>query len=727
MTSPVPLLRHALRALALVVLSGAAFHAGAQHTLNILVQDSATAEPLPGASAVLVGTPRAATADADGRMTFRDLADGPQVFRFALVGYRGREVTVTLPRSTPDLVVRLASANEELEEAVVTATRTGSRIDDVPQKIEVLGADELLEEGSLEPGNVMGLLGDISSVQVQQLSAVSGASQVRMQGLQGRHTLLLRDGLPAYGGLSGGFDILRLPPLDLARIEVLKGPSSTFHGGGAIAGAIDFVTKEPTDSLTGLVMVNATTLREGNMNAYLSGPLGKAAFTLFAGATGQQAMDVDGDGWTDVPALRQVQVHPQLFLKPSARSTLRVGLLAQDERRRGGRLSALDALDDTAAFVEHREGRRLALDLIGEHRVDAGHALTVKGSVGRYWQQARSTLAPAAPRSMQDNLYGEAYWKAADARRTWVVGANFWGMRLSGPDSATQSLGTVGAFAQYALHRERWPNIELGLRTDHNARYGTFVLPSIAALYKAGARLVLRANAGTGYQLPDRSQPYGLVAEEDPTPVLGTGVGAERSFGGTAEWTWRAVVSEQYAVFIDQTFFLTRISDPLAVVPVNGDASLVNAPGHTLTRGIDNYIRITHGDAELYLGYTWTVPQQVAGRERTLVAYTPEHRAAATLSRVFGPHWRAGIEASYSGRQDRFDGTRTGDQWATAAMVGYTTGPWNIVLNGENLLDVRQTREERVVLGTLSRPVFVPLWAPIDGRAINLSVLYRFG
>ncbi|MBK9288087.1 MAG: TonB-dependent receptor [Flavobacteriales bacterium] len=701
----------------------------AQSDLHVLVQDSATAEALPGASAVVVGLSLSATADMDGKLVLRGIPDGAHVLRVAGIGFHAREQRITLPFSGAQLVVKLAATSEELEEAVVSATRTGSRIDDAPQKIEVLGAEELLEEGSLKPGNMASMIGDISSVQVQQISAVSGASQVRMQGLQGRHTLLMRDGLPAYGGLSGGFDILRLPPLDLQQVEVLKGPSSTFHGGGAIAGAIDFITKTPLDSINGLVMVNGSTLGEFNTNAYVNGPLSKkTGFTLFAGITDQQPRDVDGDGWTDVSKQRQTQVHPQVFLKPWNKGTIRLGMLAQSEQRTGGNLSTLDVLDDTTHYTERINSQRLAGDLIAQQQFSEGRSLTVKGSAGRYWQDAKSTLLPTAPELRQDNVYGEAFWKAHTDRNTLVLGANYWGMRLSSTmDSTIQDLSTVGAFGQYALHRERWPSIELGLRVDHNATFGTFTLPSIAALFKPTDRLTLRANAGTGYQLPDRTQPYGLVAEQETRPDLAPGTVAERSTGGTAEWTYRTVLNEKTSVFFDQTFFLTRIDDPLAVTNnADGTSTLGNAPGHTLTRGIDNYIRITHGATELYLGYTWTLPQNVSGSTRTQVSYTPVHRLAATLGRQLNDHWRVGLEASYNGPQQRYDASNTHDQWFVVSMVGYRAGRWNFVVNCENGLDVRQTRWERTVYGTASRPTFIPLWAPIDGRAINLSAMWRF-
>jgi iron complex outermembrane receptor protein/outer membrane receptor for ferrienterochelin and colicins len=285
----------------------------------------------------------------------------------------------------------------------------------------------------------------------------------------------------------------------------------------------------------------------------------------------------------------------------------------------------------------------------------------------------------------------------------------------------------LGAFTQLALHRKRWPEVDLGLRVDAPRGYDAQVLPSVAAMYRLSPSITLRANGGTGYQLPDRSRNYGLVTEGVIAARQAAGTRPERSTGGTAEWTWKKPLGEHTFLFVDQTFFATHIAHPLAVSTTNGDAVLANADGTTLTRGIDNYVRVTHHHVELYLGYTYTLPQARAAGTTTLIAYTPEHRAAMTLSNEFGEHWRAGVEASWSAPQARPDGTDTRAQLFMAAMVGYHSGRWTVALNGENITDTRQTRWERVVNGSLARPVFAPLWAPIDGRVINLNVLYRFG
>lgn len=698
----------------------------AQQSVQVQVVDSATAEPLIGAAISVEGTAIGASADLNGRAELAGVPDGRHTLRVVMIGYRPAEVPVTVPCTEGVLRVRLAALSQQLEQVVVSATRTNSRIEDAPQKIEVLGAEELQEESNLKPGNIASLIGDISSVQMQQVSAPSGATVVRMQGLDGRHTLLLRDGMPAYGGLSGGFDLLRIPPLDLQRVELLKGPSSTFNGGGAIAGAINFVSKDPADSIGGDVLLNRTSLGGTDLNVYASGPLGRAGFTLFAGNSLQDAVDVDHDGWSDLPRTSTTVLHPQLFLKPGPRSHLRIGGQYQHDERTGGSMGALDAPADTSRYFLRTTGERKGMDLLFDSDLGKGSEIYVKGAWSGYDQQDRTNLT--STQHMQGNSYAEAYWSNASARRTWVVGGSFRGSQLKSEGHITQGLFTPGGFAQLALHRGRWPEIDLGVRMDMPAGYRPIVLPSVAAMYKLLPRFTLRANAGTGYQLPDLSQNYGLVGINERASSILPGTTMEHSVGGTAEWTWKLPLDPRTFLFVDQTFFLTAIQDPLSVVPGTGGASaLCNTGPSAISRGVDNYVRVRHEPFDLYLGYTWTLPELTGQGSSQIMPYTPMHRAAATLGTEFGAHWRAGIEAAWSGQQRRFDGTWTREQLFMAAMVGYHSGRWTVALNGENITDVRQTRGERIVSGVPSRPVFAPLWAPIDGRVLNLSVLFHWG
>src|SRR5262249_25881414 len=136
---------------------------------------------------------------------------------------------------------------EDLEEVVIHSTRTSRTINNTATRVETIDAEEVEEKSNMRPSNVSMLLHESTGLQVQQTSATSGNANIRVQGLDGKYTQLLKDGYPNFGNFASGLSLLEIPPLDLAQVEIIKGPSSTLYGGGAIAGVINFISKMPKE------------------------------------------------------------------------------------------------------------------------------------------------------------------------------------------------------------------------------------------------------------------------------------------------------------------------------------------------------------------------------------------------------------------------------------------------------------------------------------------------
>ncbi|MFH0760365.1 MAG: TonB-dependent receptor [Bacteroidota bacterium] len=704
----------------------------AQNVFRAVVRDSLTGENLPGVNVMLDKTGIGAATGPDGQVELRNIPDGKQVILFSAIGYQKRSIPFNFPVTEGFIFeIFLTQAVSELDEVVVMTTRTNSRIEEVPLKIEVLAQADMDEENSYKPGNVASILGDISSVQVQQVSAINGGSVIRMQGLDGKYTLLLRDGMPAYGGLSGGLDILQIPPLDLKQIEIIKGPASTLNGGGAIAGLINFVSREPSDSAEAAFSINQSTLTETNLDTYLSGTSKGIGYTLFSGYNTQQAVDVDKDGFSDVPGLHTIILHPQFFYHWKNQDKLKIGLYTSYEDRTGGDMTVLQSGPESDhQYQLNSRSVRNAAELQYQHNFSTASLLSFKSSLNRFGLNESSNLASYS--GNQWNGYSELYFTMTRKDHQLIAGANY--LLDSYRKLQGDSLGisgftdhTTGLFVQYSYQKEKKISLEAGIRGDYHSQYGWFILPSIAVLLHATKELSFRVNAGSGYKTPniieyiDVSNPgaaYGIASADD--------LKAERSFGGTVEWNYHKIFENDLSLFINQSFFLTDIINPVVVnLSDSRRFSLMNLEGRMDSKGIDTYVTINYSSLELYMGYTFTVPEEVTSNDRSYLLYTPLHRAATAAALEIGDHWMTGIEASYNGYQYRSDGTRTSDYFFLAAAVQYNIGPFTFVLNGENLLDFRQNKIEQVILPPISHPGFATIWAPLDGRVINLSVLVK--
>lgn len=203
---------------------------------------------------------------------------------------------------------------EEIEEIVVTSTRSQRSFSEQPTRVEVLGSEELNEKASMKPGDIRMLLNESTGIQVQQTSATSFNSSIRIQGLDGRYTQLLRDSMPLYGGFSGGLSLLQIAPLDLQRVEVIKGASSTLYGGGAIAGLVNLITRTPGDEPEASLLVNATSAGGQDVSAFFSGQRGNVGGTLFTSYNRSDAYDPADIGLSAIPEVERWTFNPRLFL-----------------------------------------------------------------------------------------------------------------------------------------------------------------------------------------------------------------------------------------------------------------------------------------------------------------------------------------------------------------------------------------------------------------------------
>ena len=713
------------------ILSICTFKLTAQNTFSAVVTDSITGEKLAGVVAVLKGTTNSAATDSVGNISLSDIPSGNQIIEFSYIGYAKKAKTFSFPLSTGQLlVVKLNAEEAELGEVLVTSNRTNSRVEDAPLKIEVLGLEELHEESSIKPGNVASILGDVSGVQIQQTSAVSGNSVVRMQGLDGRYTLLLRDGMPSYSGLSSGLSILQIPPLDLKQIEIIKGPASTINGGGAISGLINFITKEPTDSTEATFLLNQSSLLETNLNAYVSGKKGKIGYTLFAGGTNQIARDVNGDGFSDVPKSFSVLVHPQLFFYPDRATHIRLGFIGNYESRIGGDMRAISGQSDsTHQYFEKSILTNYGMDIVISHDFKDRQGIYFRAS-GNYFSRSLTTnYAEQAGR--QGTGYSELYYQIPRGRHSIIVGGNYLVdifRRAPGDTSSFHNYDyhTAGIFAQYSLNIDNKLNLQIGIRGDYQNKYGFFVLPSAALLVHATREFSIRVNAGTGYKVPNFIEILGLEEGINNIPAS-TSLIPEHSYGGTLEWNYRKFFDKRrLSIFVNQTFFYTWVQH--AVISTQdpmGNYTIANVNNGATSFGVDNYVRIKKGPVEIYIGYTFVYPRKDYNKTQPFLTLTPLHRGATVISYEINKHWKVGVEGSLVGKQYLDNGTTTKPYFFLASSIHYTVKKVTLVLNGENLLDVRQSRYSQIVYPPYARPRFAQLWAPVDGVVVNFSILVK--
>lgn len=294
-------------------------------------------QPLPGATLQLEGTAIGGSADENGLVELTDIPNGKQVFIASFLGHQQQKIKIIFPQSKNETrEIELENAEEELEEVIVTSTRISRSIDDIPTRVETISLEEIDEKSNMRPTNVAMLLHESTGIQVQQTSYASATQTIRIQGLDGKYTQLLKDGFPNYSGFSSGLSILDIPPLDLRQVEIIKGSASTLYGGGAIAGVVNFITKEPRETKEINAIINQTSALGTDVGTFISARKEKSGFTLLGTYHFQKEYDVDGDDFTELPRQNELTVFPKLFLYPDTNTKIIFGNSFTTSDRFGG-------------------------------------------------------------------------------------------------------------------------------------------------------------------------------------------------------------------------------------------------------------------------------------------------------------------------------------------------------------------------------------------------------
>jgi len=210
--------------------------------IKISVLDAENDESLIGATVYFEELRKGAVTNLDGIASFTEIPSGRHQIRISYLGFQTIETTIETT-SEKTFEFKLEYGGGDLDEVVIQSSRSTRTVKKIPTRIEFIGAEELGEKAAMNPTNISMVLRESTGVQMQQTSLSSGNTNIRIQGLDGRYTQLLRDGFPLYSGFSSGLSILQIPPLDLRQFEIIKGSASTIYGGGAIAGLVNMVSK----------------------------------------------------------------------------------------------------------------------------------------------------------------------------------------------------------------------------------------------------------------------------------------------------------------------------------------------------------------------------------------------------------------------------------------------------------------------------------------------------
>jgi iron complex outermembrane receptor protein/outer membrane receptor for ferrienterochelin and colicins len=703
----------------------------AQNTFKAIIKNEETKEAVAGAKVSVKDTEISATTDANGKTELTNVPDGEQIIEVFSAGYETKELKFAFPLSDQSERTIFIRVTNEIGEVVVTTTRTGREIDDVPTRVEAIDEEEVDEKSSMRSSNVSMILNESTGIKVQQTSATSYTQTIRIQGLDGRYTQILKDGFPAFGGFSGSLSLLDIPPLDLKQVEIIKGPAATFYGGGAIAGVVNFVSKEPEDEPVTSMIFNQTSALGTDFSIFNSRKFSRFGYTFLGSVNYQKEYDVDDDDFTELPRTNSFNINPRAFFYLDEKTRLMIGNSTTYQNRKGGDVFVIrNRADNFHQYFENNNSLRNITTFQFDRDFSGGRRIVAKQSIAFFNREIE--IPDYSFKGRQFNSYTDVSYFHPIKNHALVFGFNavydqFKEKQASlnlNPRDETRT--TFGGYIQDSFNITDKFSLEAGFRLDAVKNYGAFALPRVSLLYRFTDNLSSRVSFGLGYKTPS------IFTEEAETLLfqnvlpIGNRLKAERSLGGTFDVNYRNTIGEKFSYSVNQMFFYTEIDNPLVLLTnANGTFSFANANQSVKSSGFETNVRLSYDIVKLFAGYTFTNAKAgyLAGNQ--FLPLTPKSKLNSALLFEEEENFKVGFEAYYTGSQFLSNRFQTKPYWVLGIFGEKIFGKFSLFVNAENITDTRQSRFGTVVFPPHQRPTFSEIYTHTEGRVFNGGIKIR--
>ncbi len=511
-----------------------------------------------------------------------------------------------------------AQVGTALELVVVTASRVASSVAEVPQRVEIVTAEEIERSVSLDLTDALKKNAGVDVIQYNGVLSGIGIRGFRPEfSGTNKRSLLLVDGRPP-----GTTNLATILLDDVERIEVLKGPASSLYGASAMGGVVNVITKRSTGELQGKVRAGLGSFDTVELAGSLGGALGRGVDIDVSAKRYDRGDDYTmghGKGSVDNAGNNTSGKRRPFTQYTLDNARLRVGYQFNDAWRvdaSGIGFRALDVLVPGDEFVgQTNQGKKDLHNNTADLRLNGAldnHTLeAVAYTATQKSNNTKVTSTNAADQSYLPFLNSESQneWQGAQLRDTWDINTQ-WALTVGidyeavnsvsrsytrtgarqGPFSADDRKTTVGVYAQQRLRLyEGRTTVSIGVRGDRiqtktletpyktgfvpSATSFDTVNPSIGFTQQLLTGLRVRATYGTAFVPPSASQLTGFT-----TQVIG-GVTQvtqgnpnlkpekSRSYDAGIEWTTGPVQA-------NAGYFRTRVSDRIASNVVIGTAPI---------------------------------------------------------------------------------------------------------------------------------------------------------
>lgn len=677
------------------------------------ITDAITGGPVDHVRVEVLGFGRGVSSDGDGRFRVRGLEPGRHSVRFSRLGYEPLTLEVEIANgSTEWLDVSLGPNPVDVEGVRATGEERIDRSLTIDrEEIEASGAATVAELLEGLPGVVLRGHGP------------TGPQTISIRGSSASEVLVLLDGSPVAGPLTGEADLSSIPTSQVESIEVLPGSQSARYGPGALAGVVLIRSRSSSGPL-------GARLETGSLGSWSGSAETGGVWRDLHWSLGGQGRSVDGEFRFERP--ESLGGGSATRVNSDLQEASVFGAVAADAgggtlRLRGG-YAALERGIPGPSFTP-TPGARGSMDrwhwhagwerAVGAGRLDAalyGLDQTIAfrdpaPPVGPPYESETSALTLGGRLDGELSLGGllESLTGGLEIRHQRYESA---ALDVTAPAGRTD----LGAFvATRLIPGSRLPSLSLALRLDRDGLADRWWLTHELALTQALGPAAIRLRHASGYSPPtvgDQFFKAGVAVEPNPD-LRAERVPSETGLGATLEGRLGAGTRGRLSVDL----YAADVEGLILWAP---DFRFVWSPRNfdVDRRGLDMEAALDVPRHELRLEASYSLMRATYGGRRNddvQIMYRPRH--TARLSAGWQPGmWDLGLEGRYTGKRYPVPArvNALDPFWALDLRLGLRAAAGGWLINPAVFVDRLLDNESSLIFGY-----------PEPGRTVRLRVTLR--
>lgn len=587
-----------------------------------------------------------------------------------LHSFRRRALAVSLSCSffvaAPAFADRAAT---DLGQVIVTATRTAQTQDQTLAAVTVIDRAEIER---LQPASLPDLLTGRAGISLANNGGVGKATSVFLRGTESDHVLVLVDGIRIGSATSGGASLQDIPPEQIERIEIVRGPFSSLYGSEALGGVIQIFTRRPQGAFapSASVALGSEATHRASVGAGGRGERGWYAINAAHQDTdginayrGARSFDPDEDGYRNTSLTLQGGWRFSTQWDADLRAF-----------RAEGRNEYDGSVNNEADIVQQVVGGRV--------RYAPGERMKFTGSVG--------TSA-----DLSENFLDGVYSSTFDTRRELASLQADLGL---GPGLLTLGFDwlhdEVDSNTDYARDRRinrgvfgQWQQdfgaqaLQLSARRDDDSQFGGETTGSVLWGWNFTDALRLSASVGTAFKAPTFNELY-FPGYGNPDLGPETSRSIELGLRGEHGWgTWSV------------NAFDTTIDDMIAFDSTLGDFGGPNNIDRARIQGVEVVVGTELAGWDLHGSLTWLDPRNDGDNPNrgNVLPRRAKESGRVDADRRFG---RFSVGASVTGAGERYDNLANTTRLAGYGLADLRAGwafddAWSVQASIANVFDKR--------------------------------------